>query len=790
LFRGSKIYNNSITETSSNMETAEGKGQEAHMPDSAHAEGQADIGQREGHIAHGHHRHHRHSKKSAPWSLFGLSHRSKQRDLMTLITENLLVIIAALFFAGGMLWLMYKRSAFGHLATFFKGMLQQGGDVPALKTQGEPLALILTLLPGLLILLFSFVLPQQLKTKKGLSRNLYYVGYAVLFAGYFGRMLYALLLQNSLLFVAVGLEYLVIMLVSALALYITYSMHHPRMHFLTILFGYAGCVLIAALYGTNNHALFLSVLVFSLMMVLMTGTTYANPLNTTNAYAATGVFGLYFVRYIYLGQSATINWYFVTYLSVLYIFLMLISVVRPYKGEDPLKRLYANTLPYTITASGFILIWYLFRRYHMDNLHWILASILGLLCYGFIRISQRISPDQNRKHFYYLLILLIASILPLMLEMGTLVHFGAIAALLFMGYAQYRHKQFAALLAVGSLSFASTMLLFSTVTRDYPAVFLSTDSLPFTPFITCLVSGVFLMLATYLIRQKFRKYSFSYGKWFSRSSTSNYITVLLYGLLYLNAFWLYSYVFMIFFKLPQAQLISWYVFHTGFLLVLFVAVLRQRMWVLQPFLWISLASLLLYPVFVNKSVILLRQLAIEAGGAALSGFYFHFLVIPILVALGLLTGSLFRQQYLRHKGRLVFVLLIQLIFFTYLLMAEYDHIAVFSSTAEFFKSGVIAHNRLLPLSLVLFIESVLLLWLSFHQKEAALRIISLVLVLVTTLKVFLFDFTALHTTQQTMAFWIIGGYFIVYSFLFQRYHKKQKEAASKRHKLKHRHRSE
>ncbi|MDP1815476.1 MAG: DUF2339 domain-containing protein, partial [Leadbetterella sp.] len=229
-------------------------------------------------------------------------------------------------------------------------------------------------------------------------------------------------------------------------------------------------------------------------------------------------------------------------------------------------------------------------------------------------------------------------------------------------------------------------------------------------------------------------------------------------------------------------------YHVTFLVLMQLFVLQRKSWVYKPFLWISMASLAALPLFINFFIIHLREMAVRNGGAASGSFYFHFIAIIPLIALMVITTSNIKTVYHRIKETATWILLFRIGFIVYLILAEFDHISVISGNTKHYGEDIIAANRYLPYSIVFFLTSLVLVLFSFAKNIKLLRQLSLMVLFFTTLKVFVIDFSTFSPTGQVLAFWIMGGFLLLYSFLYQQLRKinfdntpSKKERSSRHH---------
>jgi hypothetical protein len=705
------------------------------------------------------------SRSTAP------THHKHKRSVETFVARHLLKITGGLFFIGGALWLILKSDSLEFIkqliASFFSGGTD---DEVIILANGNIAKALLHLLPGILILGFAYINQFILKGKQGLTLIAFYIGSGLLYITHLIEILNGSFIPGTLMYSSLPFAIAATLFITTSVLYFTSHVHKPKIHLASIIFIYLSNIILWQGYGVSTNSLFISIFIFSALLYFFSGKSSGSIVNTINAYFAIGYFGHYFLKKLLVQDHPELVWLYVGYESLFFLVFMVIRILKPYNGDSRVKKMFNDSIIYVVTAFCFITVWYVFRKYGLSHLQWVFAVLLTALNYALLRFNERIS-NQNRTPFYYAAIFVAATIVPLLVQENKIVLYAGMASLLLIAFAKYRKKQFAALLSVGMVSFALGLFLFKTVFFYFPAVYVATKSLPFQPFIINLIAGLVVTLAAYTANLLFVTIPFTYSpKWFSRRNIGRYIRMVFYAALYLSSYWLFQYLLSSAFNAPGAQLVSWYVFHGSFLLLLQLFVLNSKSKQYKLFLWLCIASVAVLPV-INLIIIGLREQALSLGGASQGSYYFHFIgLLPLLALFGVTTSGM-NTAYSDSKGWKTGILLFQVSFIVYLLLAGYDHITVIMGATKLTADDIIASNRLLPYTVVFYITSLLVMLLSFIKNIKLLRKLSLFLLLFTTLKVFAVDFSSFSSTGQALSFWLIGGFLFLYSFLYQRLRK-------------------
>ncbi len=738
-----------------------------------------------------HHRSHRSNAGTGSTSSTGSSR--KRSSFETIVAKHLLKIIGILFFVAGGIWFIFKSDTIPLVAKILNALFTVVEGQEHLGTEGGSITFgfSLYLLPGILFLTFAYINKLALKGKEWLTLTLFFVGAASLYFAHLFENFYALFVTHNFPYSSLSSIVIISFLIAAPIMYFTKLAHKSFVHIITIAFMYLNVIFIAFWYGSVNHELFLLILTFSVLMFIFSGKHSGSTVNTTNAYFAFLYFGLFFLRKLYIKDNPDLVWFYFAYATMLYLVIMVIRILKPYQGTHLIKKIFSESIIFLSTAFYFVSVWYIFRKYGYEQWQWVFASFLTILNYALLRLNRKLRPEQDRMYYYYSTVLVAASLLPLLVQHNRAMLYSTTASILFIYFAKYRKNQFAALLSVVLLTISTILLLVKIVVEFYPAVYYESKMLPFGPFMVGLISGLVLTLATFLIKQHFVKISFfSYSqKWFSKSDIGMYISALFYASLYLTSFWLVQYLFFSVWNIREAHLISWYAFHITFLLLLQMFVLESKSWVYKPFLWISVVSLIALPVGINFFIISLRDLALSIGGAANGSFIYHFVAIIPLVGLLLVTTVNINETYYRFKERTTWIMLFRIVFFVYLFLTEYDHFTVITGDARHYGEAITQSNKYLPYTIVFYLTSLVLVLFSFMKNLKLLRQLSLLLLLFTTFKVFVLDFASLNASGQAFAFWLVGGFILLYSFIYQQLRKfnfKSSTTSEKRHHKSHR----
>ncbi len=699
-------------------------------------------------------------------------YRSKQEHTFeTIAASPLLKIAGILLFIAGIAWLLYKSGFLVYINQLAAKLLGGGGGQNAVVTGGDDITALLHLLPGILVLGIACMNKYVFKGKPWLTTTSFYAGTGMLYLTYMVDLLYNIYYKGVMPYSTIQISVGVILVIAASVMYFTFVTHKSRVHFATILFIYFAAIILITRNGPNNLSLFAMIIIFTALLYFFSGKTLGSIVNATNAYFAAGYFLLYFLRRLVLQDNSDLIGLYAGSTTALYLAVLLIHILKPYEGKKFHIKYYNDAVIFVITALTLGTILVIFHKYGLTNFQWIFAAILTILSYALLWLKKGINPGPATEPYYFATILVGASILPLLVQHNMFVLYISMMTMLLTFLSLYRKNQFAALLAVGLLSLAMAIFVFRAVAHYYPALYIESKSLPVKPFLEGLILSVAVVLAAYFLKKLFYRVSFTYSrKWFSKSGTGKYISGIYYTAMYLSAFWLFQYLFFFAFNVHAANVVSWCIFHMGFLIALQLVVVSRDSWIHRPILYISAISLAILPAVFILFVTILRRQALSIGGESLGAFYFHFLGAPLMVMLALITAYNFNKIRSRKKQQPAWVALSIVGLFVFLLLAEYDNITVIMGAGTL-EADILKANHHLPFSIIFYLTSLVIMVFSFDRNNKFLGQLSLGLLLLTTIKLFAYDFRSLSATGQAFSFWLSGGFFILYSFLYLRLHK-------------------
>jgi uncharacterized membrane protein len=177
---------------------------------------------------------------------------------------------------------------------------------------------------------------------------------------------------------------------------------------------------------------------------------------------------------------------------------------------------------------------------------------------------------------------------------------------------------------------------------------------------------------------------------------------------------------------------------------------------------------LVYFIRYHSEIINARNAYLNGEGSFL-GFGFHYLLIILLVAIAAWSVNRFRQLTDFNTSSFNIYSWFFVFFFVFLASTELDHTVVLTLSKTSPDVGhLIAQNHKIGYPILWGVSSFILIAIGLRRKRRHLRIISLVLFLITLLKLFLVDIKGISEGGKIAAFISLGILLLIVSFMYQR----------------------
>jgi uncharacterized membrane protein len=151
------------------------------------------------------------------------------------------------------------------------------------------------------------------------------------------------------------------------------------------------------------------------------------------------------------------------------------------------------------------------------------------------------------------------------------------------------------------------------------------------------------------------------------------------------------------------------------------------------------------------------------------GFMLHYVLVILLIILATFSLRQFRQMTEFNKKTYQAYSWFFIFFFIFVASAELDHSVLlsFSATSENM-SHLISQNQKIGYPILWGLASFLLIFIGLRSKLKHLRIVSLTLMLITLIKLFVFDIKGISEGGKIAALISLGVVLLIVSFMYQR----------------------
>lgn len=181
------------------------------------------------------------------------------------------------------------------------------------------------------------------------------------------------------------------------------------------------------------------------------------------------------------------------------------------------------------------------------------------------------------------------------------------------------------------------------------------------------------------------------------------------------------------------------------------------------------------PVAVFSYILFYHSPIIEArysylvDGLSNTGFFWHYILVALLLPICILSIRLFRKLQAFNKDTHQAYSWFFVSFFVFIASIELDHlVALIAYQSSGSLDLILEQNHKIGWPILWGVGAFIIIFVGLKQKLRHLRIISLVLFLITLLKLFLFDIQGISEGGKIAAFISLGILLLVISFMYQR----------------------
>lgn len=394
----------------------------------------------------------------------------------------------------------------------------------------------------------------------------------------------------------------------------------------------------------------------------------------------------------------------------------------------------------------------------------------GLGVFNFIFAYLLYKNQRVDRNLIYLLIGLVLTFIslaaPIQLEGNYITLFWAAEAVLLLWLSQ---KSGITLMKVASV--VVTVLMVISLVMDWRVLYYeyafdaeSMNIMLNKAYITGTISAISLSLSLYLMRleKNFKEYARVY---------KIVLTLCGLGVLYTTQFLELQYQLNNFFDDDATIVIiigTYNMLYAAGLLAIVPKIISKDLKE-EALAFLGVICILSFLLFYHRQFIHARDSYAIYQNTPVTGFAFHYLFVVLLLFIAIV--SLRNAQQLKDVNTKSFNVYawFYVFFFVFLASAELDHTVVLAGASDFESlRHVLNQNHKIGFPILWGIAAFILIALGLKTKKRHLRIISLTLLLVTLLKLFIFDIRGISEGGKIAAFISLGVLLLVVSFMYQR----------------------
>lgn len=556
--------------------------------------------------------------------------------------------------------------------------------------------------------------------------------------------------------------FILMVIITGFSILLSLSYNRVELAVLAILGGFASPFMVSTGEG-NYTVLFTYILILDVGMLVL---AYYKKWNLVNiiAYAFTLIlFGSWLAaRFDNSNTSMALG--ALTFATLFYLVFFAMNIIHNIRENTPFKALEVSLLlsnTFFYYTVGMVIL----SNESTEMFRGLFTAALGIFNFVFaytLYKNQRV--DRNLIFMLIGLVLTFISLAaPVQLEGNYITLFWAAEAVLLLWLSQ---KSGIALMRYASVIVTALMVI--SLAMDWDKLYNSYLSLTLPvilnkAYITGLSTVISLGLSLYLLR--FEKSDTQYV-----APYKHILTVLAIGVLYISQYLELNHQLNNYLSDNSTIVII-----VGAYNMLFITALLLGLKRLIPVDYKNEVATLLgviaitsFLVFYHTHFILARDMYM-LGEIGILGFVFHYLFLGLLIFISIV--ALRNAQALTDFNAKTFNAYswFFVFFFVFVASAELDHAVVLIASTDYNSIyHTLTQNHKIGFPILWGIASFILIAVGLKTKKKHLRIISLTLLLITLLKLFLFDIRGISEGGKIAAFISLGVLLLVVSFMYQR----------------------
>jgi hypothetical protein len=390
-----------------------------------------------------------------------------------------------------------------------------------------------------------------------------------------------------------------------------------------------------------------------------------------------------------------------------------------------------------------------------------------------VYLIRKFKPNTWLLPYYYSILFLAALVLPLLLQQNGVFIFAAVFSLLLLIFAiefKSRTPFFISLLAI-----LTTIVFYFIywIIIYFPAIISAPHILPTVELAwNGIINGLVMLIVLWLTKLRLNDAHLPVTyTWFSTKIYGRFIYFFLLITQYLTLGWIF---FSLISELTASVIYSsqaWFIASCLFFILFILYFIRKLSVFKQPLLYIGLAHLILYPLFLGWSVT--KESFISLGQLNVTSVWIHYIAVVLMVVLSYMTISRVYRRNIKYPAIQQGIQIITVLYLVFMLYLEYDNFTIITAAIEngantkhLLTVKMLEVNQYITFSILLWILSVVVFIFAFFKHKHFLRTISIVLFIVTMIKIFVYDFFVLEAEERSAVFFAVGIFLIVFALMY------------------------
>lgn len=545
---------------------------------------------------------------------------------------------------------------------------------------------------------------------------------------------------------------------------------------LTSAFFYLSELLLAGAYNSYFEYLYPFVVPFSILISWI-GQRVDKPLiHSINMAGAWGFLGLLWLRkFVVNSKPEFLPLFFGVGLAYYLVFYVIFTLASAKKENPParwmqLLLIIANLLLF-LGSTG----WVVSRFCAVWSMSLYVAALVVIQAIA-LHWIKRHRPTIWQLPHYFSLMILGASVLPMLVQQDRIILFSGLLSVFMLAYAN-KHKEWSAFW-VSAIALLVTFgdFLWEVEANCLPA--LSDENAPLDQSILVyglLIGGIVLGALSFSTWQIHTSELPLPKKWFRNFNFGRLVRRVLFFSIFLTMGWLGFVLAGLATGTLNHFSVAWFTSGCLYFLALIALYSRRQSSLKMRTLYLSAALVLTYPLLVHWDMINFRASVLETHKLSNPVLLLHYLATTSGLVLGWRVANRLDRNYQKQLPLLRIVESITVLALMFVACTEYDNLSVFmantgnrTATQNLTGPEQLSLNIYLPYSIVIWLLAFAVFVSSVIRRKRFLRNFAVVLFGLIIVKLFFYDFEYINAGTQGMVYLALGIFLIGLAVIYQK----------------------